>query len=153
MSTSSATNPFLTTEHDALREMVADFAAKRIEPAAEEWDREHTFPVDVVLEMGELGLFGIPFPEPYGFGGDFLSLCVAIEELGRVDQSMAITLEAGSASGPTRSPSSATRSNASGGSPTSAPGGRSAASDSPSPTPAVTPAARARRRGSTATSG
>ena len=95
MSTSSATNPFLTTEHDALREMVADFAAKRIEPAAEEWDREHTFPVDVVLEMGELGLFGIPFPEPYGFGGDFLSLCVAIEELGRVDQSMAITLEAG----------------------------------------------------------
>ncbi|MBA3801630.1 MAG: acyl-CoA dehydrogenase family protein [Acidimicrobiia bacterium] len=75
--------------------MVADFAAKRIEPAAEEWDREHTFPVDVVLEMGELGLFGIPFPEPYGFGGDFLSLCIAIEELGRVDQSMAITLEAG----------------------------------------------------------
>ena len=67
-----------------------------IEPHAEEWDRTHTFPVDTVLAMGELGLFGIPFPESVGGGGgDFTGLCIAIEELARVDQSIAITLEAG----------------------------------------------------------
>ena len=93
--TSAATSPYLSDDHDAVRAMVRDFAEKRIEPNAQQWDAEHTFPVDVVLEMGDLGLFGIPFPEPYGAGGDFLSLCIAIEELGRVDQSMAITLEAG----------------------------------------------------------
>ena len=89
------TSPYFTDEHDALRAMVRDFAEREIEPHAERWDAEHTFPVDVVLAMGELGLFGIPFPEPYGGGGDFTSLCIAIEELARVDQSLAITLEAG----------------------------------------------------------
>jgi butyryl-CoA dehydrogenase len=87
-------HPELTDEHEDLRAMVREFAAAEIEPHAEEWDRTHEFPVDTVLKMGELGLFGIPFPEPYGGGGDFIGLCIAIEELARVDQSMAITLEA-----------------------------------------------------------
>ncbi len=86
----------LTDEHRALREMVREFAEKRIAPDAEVWDRDHHFPVDVVKEMGELGLFGITAdPQWGGAGADFLSLCIAIEELARVDQSMAITLEAG----------------------------------------------------------
>jgi butyryl-CoA dehydrogenase len=89
-------HPELTEEHEALRAMVREFAAAEIEPHAEAWDRDHTFPVETVLKMGELGLFGIPFPEEYGGGGgDLTGLCVAIEELARVDQSMAITLEAG----------------------------------------------------------
>jgi len=86
----------LTDEQEALRLVVRDFAEKEIAPYAEAWDRDHTFPVDVIRAMGDLGLFGIPFPEEYGgAGGDLTTLCVAIEELGRVDQSVAITLEAG----------------------------------------------------------
>ncbi|QGG94289.1 acyl-CoA dehydrogenase family protein [Actinomarinicola tropica] len=88
-------DPYLTDEHQQLRAVVRDFAAREIEPFAAEWDRTHTFPTDTVLAMGELGLFGIPFPEPYGAGGDLTGLCVAIEEVARVDQSLAITLEAG----------------------------------------------------------
>jgi len=89
-------HPELRDEHEALRELVRDFATAEIEPHAEEWDRTHTFPTDTVRKMGELGLFGIPFPESVGGGGgDFTGLCIAIEELARVDQSMAITLEAG----------------------------------------------------------
>ncbi|MGI9031529.1 MAG: acyl-CoA dehydrogenase family protein, partial [Ilumatobacteraceae bacterium] len=88
-------HPELNDDHEALRKVVRDFAEAEIEPHAEAWDRDHTFPVDTVLAMGELGLFGIPFPEPYGGGGDLTGLCVAIEEVARVDQSMAITLEAG----------------------------------------------------------
>ena len=85
-----------TEEHDALRKVVRDFAEAEIAPHAEAWDRDHHFPVDVVRAMGELGLFGIPFPEEYGGGGgDLTMLCIAIEELARVDHSMAITLEAG----------------------------------------------------------
>ena len=69
---------------------------KEIAPHAERWDAEHTFPVDVVLGMGELGLFGLPFPEEYGGGGaDLTTLCIAIEEIARADNSLAITLEAG----------------------------------------------------------
>jgi short/branched chain acyl-CoA dehydrogenase len=86
----------LSDEHEMLRAMVREFAEGEIAPHAAQWDRDHHFPVDVVLQMGELGLFGIVFPEQYGgAGGDFASLCVAIEELGRVDQSMGITLSAG----------------------------------------------------------
>jgi short/branched chain acyl-CoA dehydrogenase len=85
-----------TDEHRALRAMVRDFADKRIAPNAEEWDQFHHFPIDVVHEMGDLGLFGITADERWGgAGGDFTSLCIAIEEIARVDQSMAITLEAG----------------------------------------------------------
>jgi len=88
-------NPYLSDDHDALRAVVRDFVRREIEPHAEAWDRDHTFPVDTVLQMGELGLFGIPFPEPYGGGGDLTGLCVAIEEIAWSDQSLAVTLEAG----------------------------------------------------------
>jgi short/branched chain acyl-CoA dehydrogenase len=74
---------------------VRDFARSAIEPNAEAWDRDHSFPVDTVLAMGDLGLFGIPFPEPWGGGGDLTGLCIAIEEIAWSDQSLAITLEAG----------------------------------------------------------
>jgi butyryl-CoA dehydrogenase len=88
--------PELNDDHEALRAMVREFATSEIEPYAEEWDRTHEFPLDTVRKMGELGLFGIPFPESVGGGGgDFTGLCIAIEELARVDQSVAITLEAG----------------------------------------------------------
>src|SRR6056297_632861 len=86
----------LTDEHEMLRSTVREFAEGEIAPHAAQWDVDHHFPVDIVQRMGELGLFGIVFPEEFGgAGGDFTSLCVAIEELGRVDQSMGITLSAG----------------------------------------------------------
>jgi short-chain 2-methylacyl-CoA dehydrogenase len=86
----------LSDEQDAFRKVVRDFAESEIAPRAEEWDRTHHFPVDVVLAMGELGLFGLPFPAEYGgSGADFTTFCLAVEELGRVDSSMAITLSAG----------------------------------------------------------
>jgi len=95
MSPSPPISRELTAEQESLRKVVRDFAVNEIAPHAEAWDRDHTFPVDTVLAMGELGLFGIPFPEEYGGGGaDLTTLCVALEELGRVDQSMAITVEA-----------------------------------------------------------
>ena len=85
----------LSEDHEVFRRSVRDFAEKEIAPHAAQWDRDHHFPVDVVHKMGELGLFGLNAPEQYGGAdGDFTSLCVAIEELGRVDQSMGITLEA-----------------------------------------------------------
>jgi short/branched chain acyl-CoA dehydrogenase len=85
----------LSREHEEFRRIVREFATAEIAPHAEQWDREHRFPVETVQQMGKLGLFGLTAPEEYGgAGGDFTSLCVAIEELGRVDQSMGITLEA-----------------------------------------------------------
>jgi butyryl-CoA dehydrogenase len=85
----------LSEEHEAFRKVVRDFAEHEIAPHAEHWDREHVFPVDTVRAMGDLGLFGLPFPARYGGSdADFTTLCVAIEELARVDSSMAITLEA-----------------------------------------------------------
>jgi len=88
----------LSREHEEFRRSVREFAEAEIAPHAARWDREHHFPVDVVHQMGELGLFGLTAPEEYGGAGedgDFTSLCVAIEEIGRVDQSMGITLQAG----------------------------------------------------------
>jgi butyryl-CoA dehydrogenase len=85
----------LSAEHQEFRRSVRDFAEAEIGPHAAEWDRKHYFPVEVVQKMGRLGLFGLTAPEEYGgAGGDFTSLCVAIEEISRVDQSMGITLEA-----------------------------------------------------------
>ena len=85
----------LSEEHREFRASVRDFAQAEITPYAAEWDRKHHFPVETVQKMGQLGLFGLTAPEQYGgAGGDFTSLCVAIEEIGRVDQSMGITLEA-----------------------------------------------------------
>jgi butyryl-CoA dehydrogenase len=85
-----------TDEQEQFRKVVRDFADAEIAPHAEAWDRDHFFPTETVQAMGELGLFGLPFPEEYGgSAADFTTLCIAIEELGRVDQSLAITLEAG----------------------------------------------------------
>jgi len=85
-----------STEHEAFRDVVRSFAEAEIAPHAAQWDRDHHFPIDVVRQMGELGLFGLVFPEEWGGGGgDFVSLCIAIEEIGRVDQSLGITLSAG----------------------------------------------------------
>ena len=76
--------------------MVREFARTRIAPHVAQWDKDHHFPVDLVREMGDLGLFGITAPAAYGGSeADFTSLCIAIEELGRVDQSIGITLQAG----------------------------------------------------------
>src|SRR5689334_10686043 len=88
----------LSEDHEQFRRSVRDFAEKEIAPHAAQWDRDHHFPVDVVHQMGQLGLFGLTSPEEFGGAGedgDFTSLCVAIEEIGRVDQSLGITLEAG----------------------------------------------------------
>ena len=88
----------LSKEHEDFRKVVREFAAAEVEPHIATWDREHHFPADLVPKMGELGLFGLVVPEEFGGmgdDGDFTSLCVAIEELGRVDQSIGITLSAG----------------------------------------------------------
>jgi len=86
----------LSKEHEDFRRVVRDFAATEVAPHAAEWDEQHRFPVELVPKMGDLGLFGLVAPEEFGgAGADFTSLCVAIEELGRVDQSVGITLSAG----------------------------------------------------------
>jgi short/branched chain acyl-CoA dehydrogenase len=90
----------LSPEHEQFRRSVRDFAEAEIAPHAAQWDRDHHFPTDVVQKMGALGLMGLTAPEEYGGAGmagedgGFTSLCLAIEEIGRVDQSMGITLEA-----------------------------------------------------------
>ncbi len=85
----------LSTEQQAVRDLCRDFAREVVAPAAEELDRNHRFGYDIVHQMGELGLFGLPFSEEYGgAGGDFLSLCLAIEEISRADTGVGITLEA-----------------------------------------------------------
>ncbi|MCX6397094.1 MAG: acyl-CoA dehydrogenase family protein [Propionibacteriales bacterium] len=88
----------LAPELEEFRRTVRDFAEKELGPHVAQWDKEHHFPVEVVHKMGELGLFGLTSPEEYGGAGEhgsFTSLCVAIEELGRVDQSFGVTLQAG----------------------------------------------------------
>ncbi|WP_020578662.1 acyl-CoA dehydrogenase family protein [Actinopolymorpha alba] len=86
----------LSPEHEEFRQVVREFARAEIAPYAADWDEHHHFPVDTVRAMGKLGLFGLIVPEEYGgAGGDFTSVCVAIEEIGRVDQSLGVTLEAG----------------------------------------------------------
>ncbi len=83
----------LPEEHEALRETVRDFAEREIAPVAGELDRTKSFPYEIVAKLGELGWMGIPFPEAYGgAGADTLAYAVAVEELARVDSSVAITL-------------------------------------------------------------
>ncbi|QOC94572.1 acyl-CoA dehydrogenase family protein [Micromonospora craniellae] len=85
----------LTEEHEALRESVREFAREVVAPVIAEHYEQHTFPYEVVRQMGKMGLFGLPFSEEYGgMGGDYFALCLALEELARVDSSVAITLEA-----------------------------------------------------------
>jgi short/branched chain acyl-CoA dehydrogenase len=85
----------LTDEHEAIRRLVREFAEGEVRPVAEELDREKRFPYEIVEQLGKLGLMGIPYPEDYGGGGaDNLSYALAIEELARVDSSVAITVAA-----------------------------------------------------------
>ena len=86
----------LPDEYQQLAKTVRDFAREVVAPVAAKHDAEHSFPYEVVAGMADMGLFGLPFPEEYGgMGGDYFALCLALEELGKVDQSVAITLEAG----------------------------------------------------------
>ena len=83
----------LSNEHRLIQNTVRDFARQEVAPAAEELDREKRFPYEIVAKLGDLGLMGIPFPEEYGGGGgDSLAYALAVEELTRVDSSVAITL-------------------------------------------------------------
>jgi short/branched chain acyl-CoA dehydrogenase len=85
----------LTDEQQSIRRLVRDFAEREVRPVAEELDREKRFPYDIVQKLGDLGLMGIPYPEEYGGGGaDTLSYTIAVEELARVDSSVAITVAA-----------------------------------------------------------
>ncbi|AEM87420.1 acyl-CoA dehydrogenase family protein [Streptomyces violaceusniger] len=86
----------LSPEHEELRRTVEAFAHDVVAPKIGEYWEHHEFPYEIVREMGRMGLFGLPFPEEYGgMGGDYFALCLALEELARVDSSVAITLEAG----------------------------------------------------------
>ncbi|MDP1877838.1 MAG: acyl-CoA dehydrogenase family protein, partial [Actinomycetota bacterium] len=88
-------NGMLNDELCALQSVVRDFANDAIAPVIGQHYEECTFPYELVKGMGELGLFGLPFPEEYGgSGGDYFALCLALEEIARVDSSVAITLEA-----------------------------------------------------------
>jgi short/branched chain acyl-CoA dehydrogenase len=83
----------LSPDHDLIRRTVRDFAEQEVAPVAEELDREKRFPYEIVAKLGELGLMGIPFPEEYGgAGADSLAYAIAVEELTRVDSSVAITM-------------------------------------------------------------
>jgi alkylation response protein AidB-like acyl-CoA dehydrogenase len=85
----------LSDEQREIQRLVRDFAEQEVRPVAEELDREHRFPYEIVAKLGGLGLMGIPYPEEFGGGGaDNLSYAIAIEELARVDSSVAITVAA-----------------------------------------------------------
>ncbi|GAB3549114.1 acyl-CoA dehydrogenase family protein [Arthrobacter tumbae] len=86
----------LSEEYQDLVDTVREFADQVVAPVSAKHDEEHSFPYAVIAQMGEMGLFGLPFPEQYGgMDGDYFALCLALEQLARVDQSVAITLEAG----------------------------------------------------------
>src|SRR4051812_18560905 len=90
----------LSDELESLRKTVEEFAHEVVAPQIGELYEREEFPYDIVRQMGEMGLFGLPFPEEYGgMGGDYFALCLVLEELARVDSSVAITLEAGGALG------------------------------------------------------
>ncbi|MBT2595358.1 acyl-CoA dehydrogenase family protein [Arthrobacter sp. ISL-72] len=86
----------LSEEYQDLSNTVREFADEVVAPVSTRHDEEHSFPYEVVKQMADMGLFGLPFPEEFGgMGGDYFALALALEQLGRVDQSVAITLEAG----------------------------------------------------------
>src|SRR3954454_10083381 len=85
----------LSEEQEALVASVREFAREQVAPVIAEHYEHKTFPYDVVRQMGKMGLFGLPFPEEYGgMGGDYFAHCLALEELARVDSSVAATVEA-----------------------------------------------------------
>ena len=86
----------LPSEYRDLQASVRDFANEVVAPVSARHDEEHSFPYEVVKGMAQMGLFGLPFPEEYdGMGADYFAHCLVLEELAKVDQSVAITLEAG----------------------------------------------------------
>src|ERR1700685_3650865 len=86
----------LTEDQETLRSTVADFARSQVAPVIGDFYERGAFPYAIVAAIGKMGLFGLPFPEEYGgMGGDYFALCLALEELARVDSSVAITVEAG----------------------------------------------------------
>src|ERR1700743_502253 len=86
----------LDDEHEELRKSVEEFARDVVAPVIGGLYERGEFPYEIVAQMGRMGLFGLPVPEEYGgMGGDYFALCLALEELARVDSSVAITLEAG----------------------------------------------------------
>ncbi|NUR60821.1 MAG: acyl-CoA dehydrogenase [Catenulispora sp.] len=86
----------LSEEYESLRATVEAFAHDVVAPKIGDFYEREEFPYEIVAQMGRMGLFGLPFPEEYGgMGGDYFALCLALEELARVDSSVAITLEAG----------------------------------------------------------
>lgn len=101
MSTTAATTPvpgteLLSEEHQRLAAQVREFADEVVAPESYAYDTERRLPMEIIAEMGRMGLFGLPIPREFdGQGKDYLSLCVAVEQLARVDQSIAVTLEAG----------------------------------------------------------
>lgn len=89
------TGMHLTDELETLRKTVSEFAHDVVAPVIGDLYEREAFPYDIVRQMGEMGLFGLPFPEEHGgMGGDYFALCIVLEELARVDSSVAITLEA-----------------------------------------------------------
>src|SRR3954465_933593 len=85
----------LSEEHEALKKSVGEFARHVVAPVIGDLYERHAFPYEIVRQMGKMGLFGLPFPEKLGgMGGDYFTLCLALEELARVDSSVAVTLEA-----------------------------------------------------------
>ena len=83
----------LTDEQEDIRRLVRDFAQQEVKPVAEELDREKRFPYEIVAKLGELGLMGVPYPEEYGgANAGYLAYAIVVEELARVDSSVAITL-------------------------------------------------------------
>jgi len=89
-------DPELPAEYEELRKTVEEFAHTEVAPVIGDYYERHAFPYPLVASMGRMGLFGLPYPEEYGgMGGDYFALCLALEELARVDSSVAITLEAG----------------------------------------------------------
>src|ERR1700744_5761777 len=90
----------LDEEHEALRKTVAEFARDEVAPVIGGFYEREEFPYELVAKMGRMGRFGLPLAEEYGgMGGDYFALCLALEELARVDSSVAITVEAGVALG------------------------------------------------------
>ncbi len=86
----------LSEDYQDLSNTVRQFADEVVAPVSAKHDEEHSFPYEIVSQMADMGLFGLPFPEEFGgMGGDYFALALALEQLGRVDQSVAITLEAG----------------------------------------------------------
>jgi alkylation response protein AidB-like acyl-CoA dehydrogenase len=86
----------LDEDYEALRKTVEEFARDEVAPVIGDFYEREAFPYDIVAKMGRMGLFGLPFPEEHGgMGGDYFALCLALEELARIDSSVAITVEAG----------------------------------------------------------